>query len=165
VRNTARDYQKAFGKHVRGFRDEKEWSQAQLGTMAGLQVYQISRIENGRFTVTLKMIRSIAVALGKHPRELLNFKFDLKLNTDFSPHHQKRKTPETTAIIHKLLAKGFFNTPRSVAEVVAECKLSIKVSLRSSAVSGVLGQLYNSNKLKRIQAKDKRKYLYQKRSR
>jgi transcriptional regulator with XRE-family HTH domain len=42
----------------------KEWSQEELARRAGLQRTHISRIETGKYAVTLETIQAIAEALG-----------------------------------------------------------------------------------------------------
>ena len=42
----------------------KEWSQEELARRAGLQRTHISRIEAGKYAVTLETIQAIAEALG-----------------------------------------------------------------------------------------------------
>lgn len=165
MKNRDKEFQIAFGKHVKRLRDERGWSQEQLAAVSNIDVNQISRIENGRHAASLHTIKALATALGKYPDELLRFAFDVKLNTDFNIQHTKSKRPQTTASVIKLTETDFLNLPKSVAQIISQCKKLYKVSLKSSAVSGVLLKLVNRRKLKRISSPtNKTKFLYQKRS-
>lgn len=164
MKNRDKDFQKAFGKHVKKLREDKNWSQDQLATLANMEVNQISRIENGKHAANMHTIKAIALALGKYPDELLRFNFEHKLNTDFSSRLEKEKRTETTQIINKLVYADFLDSPRSVSQIVNECKVLYNVTLKSSATSGVLKKLIDAKKIKRIQSPKKgNAYLYQKR--
>ncbi len=157
-------FQLAFGQHVKKFRDERGWSQAQLAAVSGLDANQISRIENGRHAANLHTIRALAAALGKYPDELLRFPFNHKLNTDFHPLHTKTSRPNTTRRVNDLANSPFLDTPRTVAQIVAQDKEKYRIALKSSAVSGVLGKLVQERKIKRIPSPEtKGRYLYQRR--
>jgi transcriptional regulator with XRE-family HTH domain len=54
---------KRIGQRIMALRTMKEWSQAQLAEKAGLQRTHISRIEAGKYAVTLETIQAIAEAL------------------------------------------------------------------------------------------------------
>lgn len=162
VKNRDSEFQTAFGKHVKKLRDEKDWSQEQLAAFSNIDINQISRIETGKHAANLHTIKALATALGKYPDELLRFAFNIRLNTDFGVRHKKSKRPETTASIQKLIGTGFFNKPKSVAQIISQCKKAYRVDLKSSAVSGVLGKLVNAKKLKRTSLPaNKSKYFYQ----
>ena len=53
-----------IGLRVMALRKLKEWSQEELARRAGLQRTHISRIEAGKYAVTLETIQAIAEALG-----------------------------------------------------------------------------------------------------
>lgn len=164
MKNRDSEFQIAFGKNVKRIRDEKDWSQEQLAAISNIDINQISRIETGKHAANLHTIKALAIALGKYPDELLRFEFNIKLNTDFGVRHKKSKRPETTASINKLAETDFFNKPRSVAQIILQCRKTYQVELKSSAVSGVLGKLVSDKKLKRIVSiPNKSQYLYQKR--
>jgi len=164
VKNRDSEFQIAFGKHVKKLRDEKDWSQEQLAAISNIDINQISRVETGKHAANLHTIKALAIALGKYPDELLRFAFNIKLNTDFRVRHKKSKRPETTASTNKLVETDFFNKPRSVAQIILQCKKVYQVDLKSSAVAGVLGKLVSTRKLKRTSSPaSKSQYLYQKR--
>ena len=52
-----------IGLRIATLREAKGWSQEELSERAGLQRTHISRIENGRYAVTLETIQAIAEAL------------------------------------------------------------------------------------------------------
>ena len=53
-----------IGLRIASLRKMKEWSQEELARRAGLQRTHISRIEAGKYAVTLETIQAIAEALG-----------------------------------------------------------------------------------------------------
>ena len=53
-----------IGLRIYQLRTFKEWSQAELAQRAGLQRTHISRIEAGKYAVTLETIQAIAEAMG-----------------------------------------------------------------------------------------------------
>ena len=53
-----------IGKRIAQLREAKGWTQEELSELAGLQRTHVSRIENGRYAVTLETIQAIAEALG-----------------------------------------------------------------------------------------------------
>ena len=53
-----------IGLRIESLRKLKEWSQEELARRAGLQRTHISRIEAGKYAVTLETIQAIAEALG-----------------------------------------------------------------------------------------------------
>lgn len=150
-------YQAAFGKRVKELREKLRWVQGDLAASSSVSEGQISAIENGHESPRLHTLKAIALALGKTPSELLDFPYDLKLNTNF----KKGKTRKSGATSHirKLFAEGFFKTPRSVSDVVEHCKKKFNITLRSAETSGVLLLLVNSDDLKKIRSgKSKNSY-------
>jgi len=163
-RKKDKKYVLAFGKNLKKLRDERFWSQSQLGSLADMTGQQVSAIERGKHAPNLHTIKDLAVALGKHPDELMRFNYPLKLNTDFSASTKKPQYPATTSTLIKLLDTTFFDSSKLVAEVVAECKRLFKSNFRSSAVSAVLKRLVDAKRLKRIKSTRKRSsFEYQKR--
>jgi transcriptional regulator with XRE-family HTH domain len=157
-------YELAFGRNIRKLRDERFWSQAQLGSLTNMSNQQISTIERGKHAVTLHTIKALAIALGKYPDELLRFEYEIKLNTDFGPNTRKKERPKTTDTIIKLVDTGFLNSPKSVGEINAECQKQFKLKLPSSAVSGILKKFVSTRLLKRLPSPHKSgTFLYQKR--
>lgn len=53
-----------IGQRIASLRKLKEWSQEELARRAGLQRTHISRIEAGKYAVTLETIQAIAEAFG-----------------------------------------------------------------------------------------------------
>lgn len=163
-RKKDKKYALAFGKNLRRLRDERSWSQSQLGSLADMSGQQISAIERGKHAPNLHTIKDLAISLGKHPDELIRFNYPLKLNTDFSASTKKPQYPETTSTLHKLVDTTFFDESKNVGEVVAECQRLYKVNFRSPAVSAVLKRLVDAKKLKRTKSVRKRNsFEYQKR--
>jgi transcriptional regulator with XRE-family HTH domain len=152
------NYRSAFGKRVKAIREKLGWSQVDLSANSAISEGQISAIENGHESPRLDTIKSLAVALGKTPSQLLDFPYDLKLNTNFK--RAKARKSGTTNLIKKLFEDGFFKTPKSVRNVVEQCKKKFNVTLRSAETSGALLSLVNGNGLKKIRV-GKNKNLYQ----
>lgn len=59
------------GERVRALREEKGWSQEELGFQSGLHRNYIGGIERGERNVALLNIEKLAKALGVHARDLL----------------------------------------------------------------------------------------------
>jgi transcriptional regulator with XRE-family HTH domain len=152
------EYQKAFGERVRNLREEVGWTQIDLSIHSQVSEYQISVIENGHVGANLQTIKSIAAALGKRPSELLDFKFPIKLNTNF-PKKTKSQSG-TTSNINKLVGENFFKHARSVKEVIDRCYEKFGVRQRSTDTSGALLQLVKKQVLKIAKSTDG-KNLYQ----
>jgi transcriptional regulator with XRE-family HTH domain len=151
-------YQAAFGKKLKETREKLGWSQVDLAANSSVSEGQISAIENGHESPRLYTIKSLAVALGKTPSELLDFPYEFKLNTNFK--RPKTRKSGTTNLIKKLFAEGFFIAPKSVSDVVVQCKKKFNITLRSAETSGALLLLVNSKSLKKIKSR-KNKNLYQ----
>lgn len=62
----------AFGRRVRGLREERGLTTMDLGNLAGMAPRQLSAIERGEAEVKLRTILRIAKALGVHPGALLS---------------------------------------------------------------------------------------------
>lgn len=150
-------YQSAFGKRVKELRDKLAWTQGDLGASSGVSEAQISVIENGHESPQLHTLKAIALALGMTPSKLLDFPHDLKVNTNFKRGKVRRSG--VTSHIKKLFEEGFFKTPRSVNDVIEQCKKRYDIRLRSAETSGVLLLLVNSGILTKIRS-SKNKNLY-----
>ena len=65
------DIQVQVGKNLRFLRDQKDWSQEELGFEAGLDRTYISGIERGKKNPTVKSLAKIAKALDVPPARLM----------------------------------------------------------------------------------------------
>jgi transcriptional regulator with XRE-family HTH domain len=155
------DYQKAFGRHLRLLREERNWTQDDLDAASKVSKVQISKLENGEDAPSLITIKKLALALGHHPSELLAFDFDLELNTNFPAETKRREKPGTTARVNELAAGDFFKTPRLVSAVIEKCREEFGVHLDSAAVSGALRKLVDSGVLKRVSSGSRGTFQYQ----
>ena len=59
------------GSRVRRFREDKGWSQEELGFRSGLHRNYIGGVERGERNVGVENIAKLAKALGIRPRDLL----------------------------------------------------------------------------------------------
>ncbi len=64
---------KKFGKSLQKFREGKKLSLAQLSYNCSLDPSKISKIEHGRFNITIRTIMELAKGLEVHPSELFDF--------------------------------------------------------------------------------------------
>lgn len=131
-----------------------------LSAVSRINETQISKIEKGIYGSNLQTIRALAVALGVRPLELLNFEFDLKLNTNFTIRSKRRKKSGATGVVNKLVSDNYFKSARSVSDVVAFCKKELDISLSSADTSGVLLRLVKSKVLKRAPSPVVGRYRY-----
>jgi transcriptional regulator with XRE-family HTH domain len=70
-------YNRAFGLHLKGLRLSKNITQEKLSKKSGVSTSHISRIERGEKGVRVTTIRDLAVGLKVHPKDLVDFKFEL----------------------------------------------------------------------------------------
>jgi transcriptional regulator with XRE-family HTH domain len=61
-----------FGRNVKEFREQKNWSQDDLSDVSGLHRTYLSGIERGMRNPTIVVVNKIAKALGTTPSALLN---------------------------------------------------------------------------------------------
>lgn len=59
------------GQKIRKLRKERDWTQAQLGERAGIDIHNVTRYENGRIRPRAKVLQRFADALGVAVEELL----------------------------------------------------------------------------------------------
>jgi transcriptional regulator with XRE-family HTH domain len=153
------EFESAVGARVRKLREKFEWSQEHLAAMANLESNQIYRVEAAKNTTSLAIITAIAKALGRQPYELLKTDFEVEVNDKFDLPF-KENSPGTTKAVTRLASTSFFNTPRSVEDVVKQCYKLYKTELKSSATSGALRKLIGSGVLSKITTPVKGRYLY-----
>ena len=66
-----------FGQHVKKIRENLNLSQDQVAANSNLTKSNISMIESGKRNLAFTTLIELAKGLGKTPKELLDFKFDL----------------------------------------------------------------------------------------
>jgi transcriptional regulator with XRE-family HTH domain len=153
------EFESAVGARVRQLREKYGWSKDHLAAMANLEPNQIYRVETAKNTASLAIITAIAKALGRQPYELLKTEHEVKVNDKFDLP-PKENSPGTTKAVTRLALTSFFNTPRSVEDVVKQCYKLYKTELKSSATSGVLRKLVDSGVLSKVTTPVKGRYLY-----
>jgi transcriptional regulator with XRE-family HTH domain len=67
--------QKQFGEHLQAVREGKGLSLLKVSYNCSIDESHISKIEQGKFNITLSTIIELAKGLGVHPSELLNYDF------------------------------------------------------------------------------------------
>lgn len=153
-------FERSVGAKIREFRQALGWSQEYLASIANVDKKQVQRVEQGDYSPYLRTITGIAKALGRQPWEVFKVDYQVKANTNLAP--QPKRLPGATVYVNKLAESNFFNVPKSVKDVVRECEARYKVKLRSSAVSGALGNLVEQKFLKSSEGNIKGRFLYQK---
>lgn len=66
-----------FGEHLRKLREERGLSYRDFAKRSGLNTGDIVAYENGRTAPIFLSIKKLAIGLGKHPKELLDFDFGI----------------------------------------------------------------------------------------
>jgi transcriptional regulator with XRE-family HTH domain len=75
----SRDYRLLqFGKHVKGIREGLNMSQDEVAANSNLTKSNVSMIENGNRNLAFTTLLELAKALGKEPKDLLDFEFKLE---------------------------------------------------------------------------------------
>lgn len=72
------DYRKAFGENLKKIREEKIRTLSDVDSKTRFDASNYHKYEVGTGNPTLETIVRIATGLGIHPKELLNFEFELK---------------------------------------------------------------------------------------
>jgi transcriptional regulator with XRE-family HTH domain len=68
---------KDFGKKVKEIREVKKFTLEHLEFSTGIDSSDFNKIELGKTNITLRTFLKVAKGLEVHPKELLDFKFDL----------------------------------------------------------------------------------------
>ncbi|MBC7523224.1 MAG: helix-turn-helix transcriptional regulator [Flavobacterium sp.] len=66
-----------FGQHIKKIRENLNLSQDQVAANSNLTKSNISMIESGKRNLAFTTLIELSKGLGKTPKELLDFKFDL----------------------------------------------------------------------------------------
>jgi transcriptional regulator with XRE-family HTH domain len=76
--STDSEFLKKLGERIQLLRKEKGWTQKDLAYRIGMEVSNLSVIENGKSNPQVLTIARIAGALEIEPKDLLSFAFDVK---------------------------------------------------------------------------------------
>lgn len=68
---------RAFGKNIQKIREKKNMSLLDVSYNCSVDESKISKIEHGRFNVTLATMVELAKGLGVHQKQLMEFDFVL----------------------------------------------------------------------------------------
>jgi transcriptional regulator with XRE-family HTH domain len=64
---------KRFGKHLQSLREKKGLSLVKMSYNCSIDESKISKIEQGKFNITLSTLLELAKGLGIDPKDLLEF--------------------------------------------------------------------------------------------
>lgn len=76
--NIKSDFLKEIGRKIILIREEKGQKQSDISYKTGLETSEISKYEQGKINMTFKTFLKFAQALEVHPKDLLEFEFDIK---------------------------------------------------------------------------------------
>lgn len=65
----------AFGNHLASLMIAKKVTPEDVAAIGNIETKQVYRVKNGEHSCTLSIIKSIALGLGVHPKELFDFDF------------------------------------------------------------------------------------------
>ena len=144
------------GKRISELRIMKEYSPVDIASMTGFAYQTINSIENGANTDCSHLIE-IAKAIGVHPMEIFNVKFEIKPRFKLPP--KRIESNLLTLRLNKLrIETDFFKTPKFVNEVCQYLLEEFKIKTTSTKVSVVLKRLVIEGKLQ--YSKKGRKNVY-----
>lgn len=75
-----KDYRKRFGENLRKIREEKIKTLSGVDSLTRFDASNYNKYETGEGNPTLETIARIATGLGVHPKDLLNFDFELRFD-------------------------------------------------------------------------------------
>lgn len=110
-----------IGQKFRERRDELDFTQRDVAHMTDLTINTIAAVEKGKGT-TMYNFLLICRALNIQPRTLFEKNMDLTPLYKIEPE-SKRRIETTQKLDHLVYDSDFFNTPKRVAEVLAELNL------------------------------------------
>jgi len=76
--NIKSDFLKEIGRRIIFIREEKGHKQSDISFKTGLETSEVSKYEQGKINMTFKTFLKFAQALEVHPKELLDFEFDIE---------------------------------------------------------------------------------------
>ncbi|MDT0294900.1 helix-turn-helix domain-containing protein [Mesonia ostreae] len=72
------DFLKGIGYKIIEYREKNGQKQSDISFYTGIETSEISRYEQGKINLTFKTFLKFAQVLDVHPKELLDFEFDIK---------------------------------------------------------------------------------------
>lgn len=78
MNESKRDYLFYFGNHIQNLRNAQKLSLRQLAQRCDVDFSEISKIEKGERNIQITTIVELAKGLGKQPKELFDFSFEIK---------------------------------------------------------------------------------------
>lgn len=135
---------KQIGENIRELRKLKGFEIEDIADMTGFPSATIRNIEKGN-ECTISYLIAIALALGVHPKELLDIK--IKIKPLFPLSAKRKEKSRLTFRINKLLETDFFKIPRFVRDVCLYLAEEYNFKASSDAVSVILIRLKSQKKL------------------
>lgn len=77
MKDILNNFLKEFGKKVKSERESKNLTLQDMEFHTGIDFSDFNKIEQGKTNITFRTFLKIAKGLGKHPKELMDFKIDL----------------------------------------------------------------------------------------
>lgn len=134
----------AIGSKIQKLRTEKDLQPEDIAEMTGLTAPTIRNIENGSQTYLGNYI-AVCLALGVHPKEVLDIKVPVKPLFELSDP-RKEKT-RLTARIESFIQNNFFDEERSAKDVLRELETHYNTQTTTSAVSVILSRKVDEKEL------------------
>ncbi|EQB90469.1 helix-turn-helix transcriptional regulator [Elizabethkingia anophelis] len=73
-----KDLQILIGKRISEIRQANKQTQQDIEFLTDIDSAEVSKYESGKRNLTLKTLTKFALALNVHPKELLDFEFDIE---------------------------------------------------------------------------------------
>lgn len=73
-----KEFLKRIGNRITEFREINGQKQSDISFHTGIETSEISRYEQGKINLTFKTFLKFAKVLNVHPKELLDFEFDIQ---------------------------------------------------------------------------------------
>ncbi|HEX9981253.1 MAG TPA: helix-turn-helix transcriptional regulator [Flavobacterium sp.] len=140
-----------IGKKIQQHRIDQELQPEDVAEMTGLTAATIRKIESGNPTFLSNFI-VVALALGIHPKEVLDI--DIEIKPLFELSDPRKEKTRLTARIEAFIQNDFFEKERTAKDVVNELAVNYETKTSSSAVSVILSRKVEEESL-RVERKGK----------
>lgn len=142
---------KEIGQRVKNQRIQNEFEIEDISEMTGFSYNTIRSLENGK-ELTLSYFVEICKAINTHPKDILDFKLDLKTRFKLSPSRKEKS--RLTARIKLYLADNYFIKERTAHDILQELKEEYQVKSSTAAISVILNRMVENGVLKTSKKKN-----------